>query len=946
MAHIELINALLDIDEAAWPEQFTQARTRINDELAWAAKAAYDEAIDTEPERATKLVALVVALADRLNEPVIYALATWLQGMGAMDAGRFEAAHTLLSQARDGFLACQEPGHAAATQLSNFRVLAMLGRDEEALAQATWALAQFEAADDELSTGKLLLNWGILDFFRDRYPEAEARFRQAHAKFAAVNDQNQLLSVENNLATVLTAQYKFTEVDVLYRQALARAEAGGYTEAMALLERNLGCLALFQGHFTQALEQLESSRRRYANLDLPHELVVAEQEIADAYLELNLAPEAAMIYQDVLPRLAALGLAAEEARAHTHFGRALLLQGKIADAKTEFTTAQIAYEALDNPVGAAVVLTHLAEVAFLTEDFATATELAAVAEANLLAVNAWGRLLQVRWLWGISLLRQGKPGMARQLLEATLQEAEQRLTPQIVHRCLTALGEVAVSQGDIARAEASFKAAAALIEEMRAPLPAEQFRIAFLSDKLTPYTELIRLCLLDGSPARLAEALGYVERARTRTLLDLLNEPYAALQESADPTVAALRSRIEQLREELNWFYSQIQRADQSTTMRGTATIEVLQAEAQTREKQLLDLMRSVQQQVGLSPGSSPRFALDQLRSLLGADTAFVAYFVLDKTVLAFVVTEERLTVVTMPCPEETITNTLQQLYFQFGALRYGQQRLTKHQQTLLSRTQHHLHTLYKQLIEPLAPYLGQRRLLVSPHRALHHVPFHALYDGTHYLMEEREVCYTPSAAILEHCIKRPIHPPVHTLLLGVADEQAPRIDDEITALQTLFPTASVLRNKAAMRQALMAQAPTADILHLACHGRFRSDNPLFSALQLGDGWLTVHDAAQLNLRCNLVTLSACETGRNATGPGDELFGLARGFLVAGAPAVVMSLWTVDDSATTTFMHHFYQERTRGVGTGAALRHAQRKLLETHPHPFFWAPFILCGRWH
>jgi CHAT domain-containing protein len=142
-----------------------------------------------------------------------------------------------------------------------------------------------------------------------------------------------------------------------------------------------------------------------------------------------------------------------------------------------------------------------------------------------------------------------------------------------------------------------------------------------------------------------------------------------------------------------------------------------------------------------------------------------------------------------------------------------------------------------------------------------------------------------------------------------------------------------------------MAQAPTADLIHLACHGRFRADNPLFSALQLSDGWLTVNDAAQLQLQCNLVTLSACETGINAAAPGDELLGLARGFLLAGTPALLMSLWAVDDRATAEFMQHFYRHLQAGVGTAAALRQAQCQLLATYPHPFFWAPFILFGRW-
>ena len=90
----------------------------------------------------------------------------------------------------------------------------------------------------------------------------------------------------------------------------------------------------------------------------------------------------------------------------------------------------------------------------------------------------------------------------------------------------------------------------------------------------------------------------------------------------------------------------------------------------------------------------------------------------------------------------------------------------------------------------------------------------------------------------------------------------------------------------------------------------------MFSALHLADGWLTARDAYDLRLRCSLVTLSACETGINAVTPGDELLGLVRGFLAAGAPALLVSLWPVDDATTVQFMSHFYTAWLAGATSG------------------------------
>ena len=93
------------------------------------------------------------------------------------------------------------------------------------------------------------------------------------------------------------------------------------------------------------------------------------------------------------------------------------------------------------------------------------------------------------------------------------------------------------------------------------------------------------------------------------------------------------------------------------------------------------------------------------------------------------------------------------------------------------------------------------------------------------------------------------------------------------------------------------------------------------------------------------VTLSACETGLSAVAPGEDLVGLARGFLLAGAPSLLVSLWVVDDAATADLMATFYRELLAGARPAAALRHAQLEQMRQRAHPFFWAPFCLIGRW-
>ena len=107
-----------------------------------------------------------------------------------------------------------------------------------------------------------------------------------------------------------------------------------------------------------------------------------------------------------------------------------------------------------------------------------------------------------------------------------------------------------------------------------------------------------------------------------------------------------------------------------------------------------------------------------------------------------------------------------------------------------------------------------------------------------------------------------------------------------------------------------------------------------------------MRDASELDLhKCEIVSLSACETGVNAVAPGNELIGLARGFFSAGAPSMLMSLWTVDDATTADLMMDFYAKLCEGAPAAKALRYAQLEVMKEHPHPFFWSPFVLFGRW-
>jgi CHAT domain-containing protein len=147
-----------------------------------------------------------------------------------------------------------------------------------------------------------------------------------------------------------------------------------------------------------------------------------------------------------------------------------------------------------------------------------------------------------------------------------------------------------------------------------------------------------------------------------------------------------------------------------------------------------------------------------------------------------------------------------------------------------------------------------------------------------------------------------------------------------------------------AVKRSVLQNVPT-QILHIAAHGEYRLDQPDLSYLQLADGQLYTDDVLQQDLSYELVTLSGCETGLANVASNEELIGLGRGFLYAGAGALILSLWSVADSSTARLMEQMYTALSKGESKSESLRHAQKFLsaADRNLHPAYWGAFQLIG---
>lgn len=938
MASPKILNALISVATESERKALLVAHQTYADALlARQLKDICQTAWSAQPSRTQKAARALKTLSKFNPNGEIKAYAMWGAGIAELTKGRLDAAAENLDAAAAAFRRRGQALEAAQTQVAKLIALALLGKYKEAKSCGTSALKVFEKFGDELAAGKIEKNLGNLVARQGKESEAEKFYLSARQRFVKIGDKKELAMSDNSLANTYAELNNFHEAEKFYAQALKNATSEKMFVTVAEIEASRGNLALFRGRFDEALRYLELSRQKYDELKMPHQTAIAELEIADIYLELNLTDEAFAIYERAAESLKRLKLQGEEARARANFGKTAWLRGDFKKAKTELKKSAELFFAEKSPNGAAAVKLTEASLEISRGKYETALEIVGDAEKLLKRGENLRQKLFARWLRGETLRLLGKNKRAERILTETFDEAARSEQSNLALVCLNSLGNLAL-RTDRRKAENYFKRAVRRIETLRAPLPAEEFRMAFLADKIAPYQNLARIYIAGNE---LEKAFLMIEKARARTLSESLSGDFSADGKTINPS--KLSKKLVDLREQLNWFYSRLNRAEEDE-------FENLQKQVKRREKEIAGVMRQIESTRAVKTATSGNGGISGepedikfLQKALGKQTAFVEFVKFGEAISAFAVTGEKIEYFADLAQESEILALLEGLHFQFGALRYGAENLGKFTRELKKRADFYLERLHEKLVRPLEEFIGARDLTIVPAGALYYVPFHAL-KAEKYLIETREVIYTPSATAWHYLQRKQAKPIEKALLIGFADERIPLVNKEIAALEKIFGEAKTLTGVDASFSNYTANAQDFDLLHLACHGQFRPDNPLFSSLHLADGFVTVRDICAQKLQAEIVTLSACETGLNKIFAGDEILGLARGFLSAGAKSLVLSLWTVSDAATTRLMTDFYINLQRGATPSASLRAAQLNFIKKDAHPYFWSPFALIGK--
>jgi CHAT domain-containing protein len=541
-------------------------------------------------------------------------------------------------------------------------------------------------------------------------------------------------------------------------------------------------------------------------------------------------------------------------------------------------------------------------------------------------------------------LRTGNADAASRECEAALARLAGLEFPALAFQGNFLMGQIAESAGRRDVAYTSYQAAREALESLRSSLRGEELKIAFMKNKLEVYEALVDICLRRDAGDSGEEAFRYMEQAKSRSLMDLLFSGSRAFA-AEDPGQSALVRQVRNLREELNWYYHRIEQEHLRTEEKSPQRIQHLQEEARIRENEFL---RALQECPPTEPESAAirpaaPASVESVQAALLPGTALLEYFSVRDRFFAAFITRENLRIVPLT-PVSRVRELLRLLQFQLSKFRLGGDYVATFQQSLLEATNAHLSELYEELLAPILHGWRGEHLIVVPHGVLHYLPFHALFDGGKYVIDALRVSYAPSATIYTHCHQKAANVQGPCLILGVPDANAPHILDEVQAVASSVSTTELFVGDRATLELLKEKGAHSRIIHIAAHGNFREDNPMFSNIRLGGSFLSLYDLYNLRLPAELVTLSGCATGLNAVATGDELLGLVRGLLFAGAQTLLLTLWEVHDKSAAQFMKAFYGMLQTTGNKAESLQRAMLQLRESHPHPYFWAPFLLVGK--
>jgi CHAT domain-containing protein/Tfp pilus assembly protein PilF len=896
------------------------------------------------------------------------------------------------------------------------------------------ALELYRRATDRNGEAQTLTNIGVAYWSLGEMQKALEKYSEALPIFREVGDRSRKAETLSNIGLVYWSLGEMRKALEKYNEALPIHQAAGNNNLEAETLNNIGAAYWSLGETQKALEKFnEALQIKRALGDRSWEAVTLNN-IGAAYQSLGETQKAMEKYNEALPLRREVGDRYGEAATLHNIGAVYRLVGEPRKALEKYNEALLHSQAIGDRSGEAetvssigVVYQSLGETQKALEKYNEALPILQavgdrIGEASVLsntgvvyqslgetqkALEKYNEALSLSRTIGdrkweaITLNSIG--AVYDELGE--IQKALERYNEALPLRrevgdrngeAYTLLGIARVEQkrGNLIQARQIIEQAVGLIESLRTNIASQELRASYFANRqefFESYIDVLMQMRKQNSTAAFeAVALAVSERARARSLLELLKESRADIRQGVD---SSLLERERSLQQRLNGkaaMQARLLNRKHTPEQADDAAKEIAAITAEYEEVQAQIRARSPRYAALTQP--QPLGLVEIQQQALDEDTLLLEYALGEKRSYLWLVSQRSIDSYELP-PRAEVEAATRRAYKLFTT---RPKRGTPPDTQLITQAR----TLSRMLLGPVAPRLGGKRLVIVAPGALSYLPFAALpapedkerpagdYEP---LIAKQEVVSIPSASVLSiirhemagrqraaksvAVLADPVFeesdPRLATAKNGKSSGEAPTVpatDAELSELTrsirtmnfsdardgftrlafsrqeaesiiALTPKGTGLKAtdfNASRTLALSQQLSQYRILHFATHGLLNSERPELSGLvfslidQQGkpqDGFLRLHEIYNLQLNADLVVLSACETGLGKEIKGEGLIGLTRGFMYSGAPRVVASLWNVDDLATAELMKLFYQRMLKdGMPAGAALRAAQLEL--------------------
>jgi CHAT domain-containing protein/tetratricopeptide (TPR) repeat protein len=890
-----------------------------------------------EAVQGLSLAQSALTLASEAHDPSLMIEAWHMMGRSLSANEEFEKAIPFYRQVISKLGDAGDMHRAARLRLALIGVLLNADRYEEAFEVARVAESLFEDNHDEMGLAKLYNNLANIYHRTDDHVKAYESYLKSYEIFERVGDTQAIALSSFNLGNALADIDQFEKSDEMYGRAIRLSQELGLRDLATQADYNRAYLHYLRGRYSEALENFSRLRQTFEEAGSWRHYALCDLDEAEIYLQLNLSKDAATLAMRAAQRFETLGLRYEQAKATAFYGVALIQLHRSGEALQVFSTAQQIFELENNRYWIGLLDLYRAEVHFSLDRYWEAQALATQANATFkhLAIPS-KRIFSLVLLGRVAMALCDLAAAERYSLEIQAIIKDVKI-PLVLFPYHLLCADIAERSRKWQHARAHYEAAAGELERHQARLHHDDLRVTFFKGRHRAYDALVRLSLDSPQESEhLSSAYAWCERARSRGLIELLSHCAPSSRRNLQRSLVV---KVNRLREELNMHYARSK--PESRPNPSLQEYEVIALKEQELARALREVSSADPEYVSLQQVSIA--TLDSVQAVLPKRTTLIEYFTAGDEILAFIVSSSNVKVIRRLCPASRVLVLQERLGFQLEKFLLGSDYAQGHSHQILESTKRHLQELYRNLVSAFVAEIDTEHLLIVPHGSLHFLPFHAFYDGERYLIDRFEVSYAPSASVLKYCLEKESVPGSSPLLVGVADENAPMVSEEITMLEKLFPDARVLRDTAASRSEFFEQSKISSFMHIATHAVFRQDNPMFSSFKLADGWVTAFDLFSMACQTNLVTLSGCQSGVSEVSGADDLLGLMRGFFYAGARSLLVSLWNVNDKSTSALMSNFYRNWREGTPKSIAFRSAMLTIRNEYPNPFYWAPFLLVG---